>query len=280
MTDMDYVVSASGVRSPRIIYGTAWKKMQTEGLVIKAIQHGFRAIDTACQPKHYSESGVGAGVAACLTSALRRKDLYLQTKFTPLGGQDPHQLPYDAKAAPSEQVRQSFAQSLHNLQTDYIDCLVLHSPVSESELTQVWPAMEAFVDAGTVGQLGISNCYSLEYLETLYRSARKKPAVVQNRFYAETRHDREIRAFCKERRIVYQSFWTLTANPQILEHDRVKALAAKYGRTAAQVLFRCLTQDGIVPLTGTRSDTHMREDLSIFDFELEESERDSVAALF
>ena len=277
----NFVISASGVRSPRIIYGTAWKKTHTAELVRKAIQLGFRGIDTACQPKHYHEAGVGAGVTACLNERLSRADLYLQTKFTPLSGQDPNRVPYDPRARLAEQVAQSFQASLRNLQTSYLDCLVLHSPLTDAaQSIEVWQAMEAICDDAGTRQLGISNCYSLEYLERLYRSARVKPAVVQNRFYAETDYDREIRAFCKQRRIIYQSFWTLTANPHVLAHDKLKALASKYGRTPAQVLFRYLTQEDIVPLTGTKTDNHMREDLEIFDFELTENERDAVTALF
>ena len=100
MMHSDFVISACGVRSPRIIYGTAWKKAHTEELVRKAIGHGFRGIDTACQPKHYHEAGVGAGVSACLNAELSRADLYLQTKFTPLPGHDPKQIPYDPSARP------------------------------------------------------------------------------------------------------------------------------------------------------------------------------------
>jgi diketogulonate reductase-like aldo/keto reductase len=274
------VISARGVRSPRIIYGTAWKKMRTEELVRTAIQHGFRGIDTACQPKHYHEAGVGAGVAACLNEGLSRAELYLQTKFTPLSGHDPNQIPYDPSARSAEQVAQSFESSLHNLQTSYLDCLVLHSPVRDAGQAEVWQALEAIFDAGGARQLGISNCYSLEYLERLYRVARVKPAVVQNRFYAETKYDREIRAFCRQQRIIYQSFWTLTANPRVLAHDKLEALAVRYARTPAQILFRYLTQEDIVPLTGTTSETHMREDLEIFEFELTEAERDALSTLF
>ena len=82
----------------RIIYGTAWKKTDTRRLVEIAIQEGFRGIDTACQPKHYDEAGVGAGVAACLNLGLARRDLYLQTKFTPVSGQNPRQIPYDTRS--------------------------------------------------------------------------------------------------------------------------------------------------------------------------------------
>src|SRR5687767_3029990 len=120
----DFVISNAGVRMPRIIYGTAWKKERTAELVTKALQAGFRGIDTACQPKHYDEAGVGEGIAPCLNNGLTRADLYLQTKFTPVDGQDPKRIPYDPKATLAEQVAQSFQTSLRNLRTDYLDCLV------------------------------------------------------------------------------------------------------------------------------------------------------------
>jgi len=281
MTADTFVISASGVRGPRIIYGTAWKKTHTEELVRTAIELGFRGIDTACQPKHYHEPGVGAGIAACLDRGLSRAELYLQTKFTPLSGQDPNRVPYDPRAPLAEQVAQSFQASLRNLQTSYLDCLVLHSPLPDAEQSmEVWQAMERVYDDAGARQLGISNCYSLQALEMLHRSARVKPAVVQNRFYAETNYDRGIRAFCRQRGIIYQSFWTLTANPHVLAHPALEALASKYGRTPAQILFRYLTQVDVVPLTGTKTETHMREDLEIFAFELAETERDGLSALF
>ncbi|HWS69522.1 MAG TPA: aldo/keto reductase [Steroidobacteraceae bacterium] len=275
-----FITSAANVRVPRIIYGTAWKKSETAHLVAKAIRQGFRGIDTACQPKHYDEPGVGAGVALSLDGALVRADLYLQSKFTSVSGQDPRNVPYDPNAPLPEQVTQSFAASLRNLQTAYLDCLVLHSPLaSPAQTLEVWRAMESLVTGGGVRQLGISNCYGLEQLKALYASARIKPSVVQNRLYAETGYDREIRAFCRDHRIIYQSFWTLTANPHVLEHATVAGLASKYGRTPAQVLFRYLTQREVVPLTGTRSEAHMRADLAIFEFELEDRELDAMDAL-
>jgi diketogulonate reductase-like aldo/keto reductase len=250
------------VRIPGILYGTAWKAADTERLVRIAIREGFRGIDTACQPKHYNDAGVP------------RSNIYLQTKFTPVSGQEPSRIPYDPNAPLADQVAQSFATSLQNLQTDYLDCLVLHSPLPRMEQTlQAWRAIETIIDAGTIRQAGISNCYRLAEFQRLYRSVRIKPAVLQNRFYAATAYDRELRAFCREHGVVYQSFWTLTANPQLLAHAAIVALASRHGRTPAQILFRYLTQIGVVPLTGTRSEAHMREDLSIFDFELTAAER-------
>ena len=78
---------------PPLLYGTAWKKDQTEALVRQALEAGFRGIDTACQPKHYHEPGVGAAVAACIRSGLlARNQIFVQTKFTPLSGQDPNRI--------------------------------------------------------------------------------------------------------------------------------------------------------------------------------------------
>ncbi|MGH8178482.1 MAG: aldo/keto reductase family protein, partial [Steroidobacter sp.] len=232
MVENHDLMSSAGVAIPPILYGTAWKKEQTAELVSTALRIGFRGIDSACQPKHYNEPGVGEGVAMRLGAGLDRNDLYLQTKFTPLAGQAPNQVPYDPSAQLTEQVRQSFEASLRNLQTDYLDCLVLHSPLSrEAETIEVWRAMEALVDVGGVRQLGLSNCYQATQLAQLYGSARIKPAVLQNRFYAQSDYDQEIRAFCRERGVVYQSFWTLTANRHVLASDVVASLASEYRRT-------------------------------------------------
>jgi len=271
---MEWFTSIAGVRVPKIIYGTAWKKSATAGLVAAALKHGFRGIDTACQPKHYDEPGVGAALK-------NRQDLFLQTKYTPLSGQDPDRIPYDAQAPIAEQVAQSCAVSLENLQTDYIDSLVLHSPLPSAKQTQeAWCAMEALVDSGKVRQIGISNCYQLPLLESLYERARIKPAVVQNRFYADTRFDTSLRAWCRRQHIIYQSFWTLTANPKALTSATLTQLSAKYERTAPQILFRYLTQLDVAPLTGTSSEQHMQEDLAIFEFQLDAAEIEALTSLF
>jgi diketogulonate reductase-like aldo/keto reductase len=276
----DDLISIAGVRVPRILYGTAWKQEATASLVVQALRMGFRGVDTAAQPRHYHEAGVGAALAVCRKEGIAREALYLQTKFTPLGGQDPQRLPYDPAAPIAEQVRQSFHASLDNLQTDYVDALVLHSPLATTpQLREAWQAMERIVDADGARQLGISNCHDLEYLQALHAVARIKPAIVQNRFHAPTGYDLGIRAFCRQHGLVYQSFWTLTANPQLLAHPLITALAARHRRSPAQILFRYLVQDGAVPLTGTTSALHMREDLAIFEFELGQAERVEVTSV-
>ncbi len=278
--DERQIISAFGVAMPRLIYGTAWKKERTAAFVELALRSGFRGVDAACQPKHYHEAGVGEALSAASSNGLARSEIYVQTKFTPLAGQDPNDIPYDPEASLSRQVIQSFETSLRNLRTDYLDGLLLHSPYPDDRDTlEAWRAMERLYDQGGARQLGVSNFYELSRLEGLCRNARIKPAVIQNRFYAKTHYDRDIRVFCKERGIVYESFWTLTANPEVLAAPDVIELAAKYGRSSAQLFFRYLTQLDIACLTGTSSKDHMEQDLSIFEFRLSPAECETLGAL-
>ena len=118
----------NGVSIPPILYGTAWKEEATQPLVLQALTLGYRGIDTANQRKHYFEEGVGLAIQQFLKkSQLTRTDLFLQTKFTSINGQD-NRLPYDKLDSLPNQVKQSFASSFNHLQTDYIDSYILHGP--------------------------------------------------------------------------------------------------------------------------------------------------------
>src|SRR6202162_1469824 len=106
---------------PGILYGTAWKEDRTPAQTDLALSTGFRAIDTANQRRHYFEAGVGEALAAAYRDGLvRREDLFLQTKFTYIDGQD-HRLPYDPQADLTMQVAQSMARSLEHLRTEWVD---------------------------------------------------------------------------------------------------------------------------------------------------------------
>ena len=263
---------------PRFMYGTAWKEEQTEGLASEALAAGFEAVDTANQRRHYYEAGVGAALAA---AGRARDELFLQTKFTHRAGQD-HRLPYDPEASPADQVQQSFASSLEHLQTEYVDSYVLHGPQYRRGLSevdwQVWVAMEAIYAAGQTRFLGVSNV-SLEQLELLCSRAEVMPAFVQNRCYARTGWDREVRAFCQANDIVYQGFSLLTANGRELNSPPVQQIAERSGLTLAQVAFCFALQVGMLPLTGTSSPQHMREDLLCLERELEAADVAAIEAI-
>ncbi len=280
MTDQKWITTSAGVKMPGIIYGTAWKKERTAELVEKALQAGFRGIDTACQPKHYDEQLAGVALQRMQHQGIERKDLFLQTKFTPLSSQDPEQVPYDKSSALALLVAQYFETSTKNLQTDYVDSLLLHAPLSSHELTMTaWEAMEEICKAGGASQLGISNCYEIGEMRALYSDARVKPVILQNRFCPEKGYDIDLRLWCAAHDVIYQSFWSLTANPGILAGNIVVKLARKYRVTEAQIFFRYLNYCGIVPLTGTCSEQHMKEDIEIFDFTLSSEEVDAVSRL-
>jgi diketogulonate reductase-like aldo/keto reductase len=127
--------------------------------------------------------------------------------------------------------------------------------------------MEELHAAGRTRFLGISNV-GLDQLEALCARATTPPAFVQNRCFARTGWDREVRAFCRERGIVYQGFSLLTANLAELRHPAFARLVARVGRTPAQVVFRFALEVGMQPLTGTTDPAHMREDLASHDFTL------------
>ena len=269
MTDRTITIAEWTV--PRMVYGTAWKEAQTQRLTELALQNGFRGIDTANQRRHYFEAAVGRAIATSVERGLlTRSDLFLQTKFTFQRGQD-HRLPYDPDATVGKQVEQSFSSSCEHLGTDIIDSYVLHGPTQHDGLTsadwEAWRAMESLHDQGRVRMLGISNV-GLDQLQALCDGARVRPRFVQNRCYAVRGWDREIRAYCKANGIVYQGFSLLTANRNALAHPDMTAIAARHKRSVAQVAFRFALDVGMMVLTGTTSDEHMRDDLDILQFQL------------
>src|SRR5579884_1383722 len=265
----------AGVSVPRFSYGTAWKEDQTRRLTELALRQGFRGIDTANQRRHYHEAGVGEAIAAVIAGGLvTRDELFLQTKFTFRGGQD-HRLPYDPHAPVRVQVEQSFARSLEHLGTERIDSYVLHGPTQRVGLSsadwEAWRAMESLYDSGKTRLLGVSNV-SVEQLQVLCQQARVKPHFVQNRCYAVLGWDYHVRQFCAANGLVFKGFSLLTANREVLASAEVSRIAASYGRTIPQIVFRFALDVGMVPLTGTSSSEHMREDLQVFDFQLSREE--------
>jgi len=264
-------ITINGLSVPTFLYGTAWKEEATQRCVQKAVEAGFRGIDTANQRKHYHEAGVGAALReAYEAGVLTRKDLFLQTKFTHRAGQD-QRLPYDENADPHTQVLQSFASSLQHLNTDRIESFVLHGPSRRRGLAkedwEVWRGMEDLYHAKTVMLLGISNV-QIDQLEELWERSNVKPSFVQNRCFARDGWDRKIRKFCEEKAIRYQGFSLLTANTHIIKHPQFTKLMSRYRCSPAQLIFGFALQSKIIPLTGTTNPVHMREDLEVYAISL------------
>lgn len=281
----------------KFIYGTAWKEKLTEECVFNALKLGFRAVDTANQPKHYYEEGVGIALSRAYSKLkLKREDIFLQTKYTYAQSQG-DEMPYDERAPHQEQLLQSFESSLEHLKTDYLDSFLLHSPLEfDAGLTEtdwaVWKNMEKLHRQGKVKNIGISNV-NLEQLKALYKSAKIKPKFVQNRCFADTKWDQDIRKFCSQRGILYQGFSLLTANRDFfggemtktkggkvtrLElghaelHPDIQAIIERTGMEIQQIVFRFAQQIGMVPLTGTQTASHMRADIEAQSFKLKPAE--------
>ena len=268
---------------PSFMYGTAWKKEATTQLVQLAVASGFTAIDTANQLIHYQEALVGEALQALEKKGIKRDTLFLQTKFTPVGGQD-GRTPYDASADLTTQVRQSFDSSLTHLGTAYVDSYVLHAPFSRRGLGEadweVWAAMEGLYQSGKTKMIGISNVTAGQ-LTQLCEQAKHKPMVVQNRCFAALGWDQEVREICQANGIVYQGFSLLTANREVLADREIQTIAQRLGTGPAQIVFRFAMQIGMLPLTGTTSRQHMKEDLQAEQFALstEEIQRIETIAL-
>ncbi|KXN82707.1 NADPH-dependent conjugated polyketone reductase C2 [Leucoagaricus sp. SymC.cos] len=248
----------------RIIYGTAWKKEQTTALVIAAVLKGFRAIDTACQPKHYREDLVGEALKELHEKhGIKREDLWLQTKFTPISGQDTSQpIPYSHSDSIPKQISSSFAKSLLNLRTTYLDSYILHSPFRSLDQTlEAWKTLSALQDEGKVKLIGVSNTYDIGVLATLCKV--RKIQVVQNRWFEGNEWDKRVFRFCREHDIMYQSFWTLSGSPSLLSHPSLITIAKASRCTPEQALLKIAQDAGVTPLSGTTSEIHMGEDLVV-----------------
>jgi len=267
--------------SPSFIYGTAWKEDATTELVVRAVGVGFRAIDTANQPWHYSEPLVGDALKIIAGAGVDRSSLFVQTKFTPVDGHD-HRVPYDPELDLKGQVAQSFESSLRHLHTDYLDSYLLHVPYSPRGLGnsdwEVWGAIEEIHRSGRARLIGISNVKA-EQLNLLIAKASIKPMVVQNRCYANRGWDREVRAICRDHGITYQGFSLLTANRNVVRHPIVVSAARRLGVQAEQVIFKFAMQVGMVPLTGTKDAVHMREDLKVSAIQLTQDEVDLIESI-
>jgi len=276
------MLPSPSVSIPTFLYGTAWKEERTQALVELALSAGFRGIDTANQRRHYFEEGVGQGLAAaCRVGIVTRADLFLQTKFTYQRGQD-LRLPYDPGASLSVQVAQSMASSLEHLGTDYVDSYLLHGPSSIEDWTdddyEVWEAMVRERNAGRTRLLGVSNI-SVAQIEQMTAVHSEAPAFVQNRCYARLGWDREMRSFCRDRKIVYQGFSLLTANKDVLRNPVVTNLATEKNATPEQIIFGFARAAGMLPLTGTSNPEHMKQDLASVTLTLAPDTVDAIETL-
>jgi diketogulonate reductase-like aldo/keto reductase len=140
--------------------------------------------------------------------------------------------------------------------------VLLHSPLNNlPDTLSAWKTLESYVSGGQIRNLGISNT-PLPILKVLWDNVNVKPAVVQNRFCREEGgvYDQEVRRFCRDKGIIYQSFWTLSANPQLLNHTSVQRLAGHCSVSREVAMYALvLGLNGTCILNGTKN--HMVQDV-------------------
>src|SRR6202453_3005011 len=234
-----------------------------------ALEAGFRHFD--CAERYGNEREVGRALQAGLAAGgIAREDIFVTTKL------------WNSNHRP-ERVEPAFEASLDRLGLKYLDLYLIHTPFAfqpgdeqdprdqdgnviydrDVTLHETWKAMESLVDDGKCRAIGLSDV-TLDRLLPIYESARIKPAVVQvesHPYLPET----ELLEFCKEKDIVLLAFAPLGhgMKPGLLEDPVITAIAARIGKTPAQVLLAWAVQRGTALLTTPKSAARARENFDI-----------------
>ena len=248
----------NGVEMPILGLGVyQMSKEECENSVCEAIRLGYRSIDTASA--YCNEEAVGSGIKK---SGIDRKELFITTKLW-------------IKDAGYESARAAVEKSLRKLQTDYLDLYLIHQPYGD--VFGAWRAMEEMYKEGKIRAIGLSNFFPDRFMDlTLHNTV--VPAVCQM----------EVHPYCQQ--IATQQFlggydtrleaWSPFAqNPAIFQDETLKAIAAKTGKSVAQVILRWLIQRDIIVLTKSTHTKRLRENMDVFDFELDADDMATIAKL-
>lgn len=251
----------TGHAMPLIGLGT-WPLNDDEAAaaVSLAIGQGYRLIDTAA--RYGNEVGVGRGIAA---AGVPRGELFVTTK---LRGRD-HGY---------EETRTALLRSLENLGLDYVDLFLIHWPLPRmNKYVESYRAILELVAEGRVRSAGVSN-FKAHHLQRLIDETGVAPAIDQIQLSPALPRP-EIRAYLAEHGIATQAWSPLGMPEGVLDAPTVAELAAKYGRTPAQIVLRWHVQQGIGAIPKSTDPVRQRENASVFDFALTHDEIVALAGL-
>ncbi len=230
-----------------------------EVAVRQALETGYRLVDTAS--RYGNETGVGRGIAA---SGVPRSEVFLATK---LRGYDQG---YDATL-------RAFDASVRRLGVDYVDLYLIHWPLPMKHLfVDTWRAFIRLRDEGRVRSIGVSN-FQPAHLETLLSATGVTPAVNQVELHPDFSQS-VVRAFDAQHGILTQA-WSPLGRGALLANPVLAEIAARHGRTPAQVMLRWEVQLGVVPIPKTSHRERMAANLAVFDFVLDDADMQAIAAL-
>lgn len=233
----------SGNRMPIMGLGTWQLTRDTSGTITSALQMGYPMIDTSGD--YGTQSGIARGIQH---SGVGRHDFYLVTKIEETD---------DAYLAVQENLRQ--------LQLGYADLILIHRPPRQGVGERLWLDLIRARDDGLTRDIGVSN-YSEEQIQALIDLTSEVPSVNQIE-WSPLGWSRYMLEFCSAHRIVIQAYSPLTRGRRLHE-QLLEEIGDEHSRTPAQVLLRWNIQKGTVPIVKANQETHLEEDMDIFDFEL------------
>ena len=260
-------VLSNGVKVPCVGYGT----FQTpdgevaKNAVMEAIKIGYRHIDTAWA--YGNEVAVGDGIRA---SGVKREDVFVTTKhWITMRGY--------------EKATEAIDLSLKNLGFDYLDLYLIHWPCVEKvspdwkEINAgTWKAFEDAYKAGKIRSIGVSN-FEKKHYDALTEMCEIKPMVNQIEFHPGYTQMETVK-YSQENGMLVQAFSPLGCGT-VLEDETLKGLAAKYGKSVAQVCLRFVLQSGLNVLTKSITPSRILENAQIFDFELSAEDMATIMAM-
>ena len=255
---MEYLTLNNGVPMPLIGFGTFMLGGETcTEAVTAAIESGYRMIDTA--EAYGNEKEVGEGIRR---SGIDRRELFLVTKVN---------------FKSYEHAEQTVMQSPENLQTDYLDLLLLHWLFAN--YYAAWRTLEKLYGDGRVRAIGVSN-FEPDRLLDLIAYNKIVPAVdqIETNLYCQRGAER---VWMDKKQVAHMAYAPLGQGNrnEMFQEPAVLALARKYGKTPAQILLRFLTQNGTAVIPRSTRPEHIRENFVLFDFTLTLDEMAQLAAL-
>jgi 2,5-diketo-D-gluconate reductase A len=234
---------------------------ETERAVRAALEVGYRHIDTA--EMYGNEKGVGEAISA---SGLDRGDVYVTSKLN-----NSFHEPDDA--------RKAFDRTLSELGFDYLDLFLIHWPLPslyDGDYVSTWKTLEEFRADGRSRSIGVSN-FQVEHLERLAAETDTVPAVNQIELHPYFQN-REVRSYDEEHGIATEA-WSPIAQGDVLDDPVVTEIAAKLGKTPAQVVLRWHIQRGNIVFPKSVTPERIRENFEIFDFEIESADLEQIDGL-
>ncbi|MCQ4083741.1 aldo/keto reductase [Streptomyces sp. RB6PN25] len=261
MSKVPSITLNNGVRIPQLGFGV-WQMSDAEAAdaVATALREGYRSIDTAAM--YRNEEGTGKALAA---SGIPREELFVTTKLWNSASQ----------TWTREAVQREFDASLSRLGLDYIDLYLIHwpRPMRDDYLT-IWRAFEEIHRSGRAKAIGVSN-FQPAHLRRLIDETEIVPAVNQIEIHPDFAQT-GLRAFNAEHGIATEAWSPLGQGKGLLDDPVIGRIAARHGRTPAQVVLRWHLQHGIIVIPKSVTPSRIAENIDVFDFELD---GDDLAAL-